>query len=197
MISLQQSPQKPHTDAEWVSQMRQLLKHLIYPTYRIPMRFKHPSHMRLRLFNYQDGSLLATLDFYNWNIAMQCLQCFDAVGWAAGRASQHPACKKLQWWGTGVVICPERDADLHMAQLMPLPLTVSCFSKIQIGFTFLVPAHAGSPGKRAVKRVCVCVCVKYCHALHRHSLYYHANFCGNRSYLCRYIVIFRIHHVRH
>jgi len=41
---------------------------------------------------------------------------------------------------------------------MPLPLTVSCFSKIQIGFTFLVPAHPGSPGKRAVKRVCVCVC---------------------------------------
>jgi len=40
---------------------------------------------------------------------------------------------------------------------MPLPLTVSCFSKIQIGFTFLVPAHPGSPGKRAVKRVCVCV----------------------------------------
>ena len=47
----------------------------------------------------------------------------------------------------------ERGADLHMAQLMPLPLTVSCFSKIQIGFTFLVPAHLGSPGKRAVKRV--------------------------------------------
>jgi len=46
-----------------------------------------------------------------------------------------------------------------MAQLMPLPLTVSCFSKIQIGFTFLVPAHLGSPGKRAVKRLCVCVCV--------------------------------------
>jgi len=44
---------------------------------------------------------------------------------------------------------------LHMAQLMPLPLTVSCFSKIHIGFTFLVPAHLGSPGKRAVKRVCV------------------------------------------
>ena len=44
-----------------------------------------------------------------------------------------------------------------MSQLMPLPLTVSCFSKIQIGFTFLVPAHPGSPGKRAVKRMCVCV----------------------------------------
>jgi len=45
---------------------------------------------------------------------------------------------------------------LHMAQLMPLPLTVSCFSKIQIGFTFLVPAHLGSPGQGAVKQVCVC-----------------------------------------
>jgi len=56
-----------------------------------------------------------------------------------------------------MVVCLERDADLHMAQLMPLPLTVSCFSKIQIGFTFLVPAHKGSPGQRAVKRVCVCV----------------------------------------
>ena len=42
---------------------------------------------------------------------------------------------------------------MHMAQLMPLPLTVSCFSKIQIGFTFLVSADTGSPGKRAVKRV--------------------------------------------
>jgi len=55
-----------------------------------------------------------------------------------------------------MVICLERDADLHTAQLMPLPLTVSCFSKIQIGFTFLVPAHLGSHGQRAVKRVCVC-----------------------------------------
>jgi len=60
-----------------------------------------------------------------------------------------------EWWGAGVVICLERDADLHMIQLMPLPLTVSCFSKIQIGFTFLVPAHPGSPRQRAVKWVCV------------------------------------------
>ena len=44
---------------------------------------------------------------------------------------------------------------------MPVPLTVSCFSKIQIGFTFLVPAHPGSPWKRAVKWVCVCVSVKW------------------------------------
>ena len=50
---------------------------------------------------------------------------------------------KTEWWGAGVVICLERGADLHMAQLMPLSLTVSCFSKIQIGFTFLVPAHLG------------------------------------------------------
>ena len=56
-----------------------------------------------------------------------------------------------------MVICLEEGTDLHMAQLMPLPLTVSCYSKIQIGFTFLGPAHPGSPGQRAVKRVCVCV----------------------------------------
>ena len=57
-----------------------------------------------------------------------------------------------------MVVYLEKGADLHMAQLMPLPLTVTCFSKIQIGFTFLVVAHLGSPGKRAVKRECVCVC---------------------------------------
>jgi len=57
-----------------------------------------------------------------------------------------------------MVIYLERDADLHTAQLMPLPLTVFCFSKIQISFTFLVLAHLGSPGKMAVKWVYVCVC---------------------------------------
>ena len=76
-----------------------------------------------------------------------------------GRQEGHPACKKTEWWGAGVVICMERGADLHMAQRMPLPLTVSCFSKIQIGFTFLIPAHPGSLGKRVVKRMCVCVCM--------------------------------------
>ena len=59
-----------------------------------------------------------------------------------------------------MVICLERVADLHMAQLMALPLTVSCFSKIQIGFTFLIPAYPGSPGKGLLNGcVCVCVCV--------------------------------------
>jgi len=64
-----------------------------------------------------------------------------------GRQEGHPACKKTEWWGAGVVICLEQGSDLHMAQLMPLPLTVSCSSKIQIGVTFLVPAHLGCLGK--------------------------------------------------
>jgi len=68
-----------------------------------------------------------------------------------GRKGIRPV--KTEWCGAGVVIWLERGADLRMAQLMPLPLTVSCLSKIQI--TFLVPAHPGSPGQRAVKRVCV------------------------------------------
>ena len=55
-----------------------------------------------------------------------------------------------------MVICLERDEDLLMAQLVPgHSFIVSCFSKVEIGFTFLVPAHLGSPGQRAVKRVCV------------------------------------------
>ena len=85
------------------------------------------------------------------NIKGFCLQCFDAVGWVAERASGL-------WWGAGMVIRLERGADLHMAQLMSLPLTVTCFNKIQSGFTFLVPAHPGSPGKGPLN-VCVCVCV--------------------------------------
>jgi len=75
--------------------------------------------------------------------------------WLGGRKGIRPV--KREWWGAGMVIYLQRGADLHMAQLMPLPLTVSCFNKIQIGFTFLVPAHPGSPGQRAVKRMCVCV----------------------------------------
>ena len=77
-----------------------------------------------------------------------------------------------------MAICVERDADLHMAQLMLLPLTVSCFDKIQICFTFLVPAHPGSPGKRAIKRVCVRV--KY-HSV-RHTP---VGVCGRRRFLER------------
>jgi len=74
------------------------------------------------------------------------MAAFSALTLLVGRQEGHPACKKL----SGYVLAwlsLQRGADLHMAQLMPLPLTVSCFS------TFLVPAHLGSPGKRAVKRV--------------------------------------------
>ena len=84
---------------------------------------------------------------------------FSALTLLVGRQERRPACKKTEWWGAGVVICLERGADLHMAQLMPLPLTISCFSEIQIGFTVLVPAHPRSPGQSSVKHVCVCVCV--------------------------------------
>jgi len=86
-------------------------------------------------------------------------KCFDAVVWWQ---EGHLAYKKLSG---GVLawlsVWSDRGAGLHMAQLMPLPLTVCCFSKIHIGFTFLVPAHQGSPGKTAVKRVCVCSRGKY------------------------------------
>ena len=97
---------------------------------------------------------------------------FSALTLLVGRQEGHPACKKIEWWGAGVVICLERGADLHIAQLMPLPLTVSCFSKIQIDFTFLVPAHPGSPGQRTVKRVCVCSSIIMCHTeiVHGNSL---------------------------
>ena len=73
--------------------------------------------------------------------------------WLGGMKGIRPV--KNWAWCAGVVLSLERCADLHMAQLMPLPLTVSCFSIIRIGFTFLTPAHLGSPGQRAVKRVCV------------------------------------------
>jgi len=81
---------------------------------------------------------------------------FSALTLLVGRHEGHPACKKqsggvLAW----LSVCSKVHADLHMSQLMPLPLTVSCFSKIQIGFTFLVLAHPGSPGQRAIKWVCV------------------------------------------
>ena len=90
---------------------------------------------------------------------MKNLRSFSALTLLVGRQEGHLACKKTEWWGAGVVICLEPGAALHMAQVMPLPLTVSCFSRIQIGFTFLVPAYLGGPRKRAIKRVCVCVCV--------------------------------------
>jgi len=66
----------------------------------------------------------------------------SALTLLVGRQEGHPACKKTELWGAGVVICLERGADLHVAQLIPLPLTISCFSKIQIGFYL---SGTGSP----------------------------------------------------
>ena len=85
------------------------------------------------------NSILAYVFMASYHRECICLQCFDAVGWATGRAS---GLVKTEWWGAGMVICLEQGADLHMAQLMPLPLTVSCFSKIQIGYL----SGTGLPG---------------------------------------------------
>jgi len=86
-------------------------------------------------------------------IYYSCLQCFDTVGWVSERA----ACKKIEWWGVGMAICLERGADcMHMVQLMPLPSQnpiITWLIEIQTGFTFLVAAYPGYPGKEAVKRV--------------------------------------------
>jgi len=71
-----------------------------------------------------------------------------------GRKGIRPV--KTEWWGAGLVVCLERGAELHVAQRMPLPLTISCFSKIQIGFTFLVPAHLGCRGKGPLNGCCCC-----------------------------------------
>jgi len=73
-----------------------------------------------------DASLVNDI-LYRYFVAFSALTLL--VGWQEG----HPACIKTEWWVAGVVICLERGADLHMVQLMPLPLTVSCFSKIQTG----------------------------------------------------------------
>ena len=122
-----------------------------------------PQQLLLPEMNTQMTISVPFLDYLPGCIA------FSALTLLVGRQEGHPACKKTERWGAGVVICLERGADLHMAQLMSLPITVSCFRKIQIGFTFLVPAHPGSPGQRAVKRVCVCVyvCIVYCHGTKR------------------------------
>jgi len=61
---------------------------------------------------------------------------FSALMVLVGQQEGHLACKKTWVVGAGVVICLERGGDLHMAQLMPLLLTLSCFSKIQIGLPF-------------------------------------------------------------
>ena len=64
------------------------------------------------------------LSFLNLLTDLCC--AFSALMLLVGQQEGHPACEKTEWWAAGIVICLERSADLHMAQLMPLPLTVSC-----------------------------------------------------------------------
>jgi len=84
--------------------------------------------------------------------------------WLGSRKGIRPV--KTEWWDTGVVMCLERGADLHIGQLMPLPLTIFCSSKSRLVFTFLVLAHPapGSPVQRAMCccYFCCCCCCCYC-----------------------------------
>ena len=89
---------------------------------------------------------------------------FSALTLLVGRQEGHPACKKTEWWGAGVVICLERGADLHMAQLMPLPLTVSCF-RLVLPFWYRLTRVVLEKGPL---NVCVCVCVCVCAQLPSH-----------------------------
>ena len=109
-----------------------------------------------RELSLSPGMLHATALTYwvSWNIA--CFIAFSALTLLLGGRKGIRSVRK-EWWGAGMVICLERGVDLHMAQLMPLPLTVSSFSKIQICFTFPVPTHPGSCRIRAIKWVCVCL----------------------------------------
>jgi len=68
-----------------------------------------------------------------------------------GQQEGHPACKKLEWWGVGMVICLEQGADLHTAQLMPLPLTVSSFCKSRLVFPFWYRLTQVVPDKGPLK----------------------------------------------
>jgi len=86
---------------------------------------------------------------------------FSALTLLVGWQERHSACKKTEWWGAGMVICLERGADLHMAQMMPLPLTVPCFSICRLALPFWYRLTWVVSDKRLLS-VCVCVCVCLC-----------------------------------
>ena len=99
--------------------------------------------------------IVLILLIYQYCLLLRSFSSFSALTLLVGRQEGHLACKRL----SGEVLAwLSVWSEVHMVQWMPLPLTVSCFSKILIGFTFLVPAHAGSPGQRAVKGMRTCVC---------------------------------------
>ena len=73
----------------------------------------------------------------NKNLHLKCNIAFSALTLLVGRQEGHPACKKTEWWDVGVVVWDEVQT-LHIAQQMPLPLTISCSSKSRLVLTFLV-----------------------------------------------------------
>jgi len=120
-------------------------------------------HVRAARWSHCDS--VCTSGSLYWARLTACSPSVLWLCWSGGRKGIRP----VKTWVVEccMVICLERGADLHMAQLMPLPLIVSCFSKIQIDFTFLVPAHLGSPRKRPLNG-CVCVtarCNDWCDAM--------------------------------
>jgi len=102
-------------------------------------------------------SLFFKYMYCNYATIFTTSAAFNAFMLFIGQQEEQPACKKSEWCrGDGMVICLGRGADLYMAQVIPLPLTVFCFSNIQIGFTLLVPAHPVSPGQSPeVHKMCV------------------------------------------
>ena len=160
----------------WDNRQEKKYDLLVYVTHTHTHTFNGPFSRSTQVSRYQKGK--TNLDFtkardseWQWH-QLGHMQVCTSLQTITTPAPHHcSVCTKTvlnncsiftwitEWWDAGVVVCLEQGADLHLARLMPLPLTVSCFSKIQIGSTFLVSAHLGSPGKRAVKRMCVCVCV--------------------------------------
>ena len=146
-------------------------------TIRLPTEWHHPcvwSPVEQDVFDFKQfctvfqhiWCLCSLHIFTKCHIKLTCLTVpicrwvmlvhFSALTLLVGRHEGHPACKKqsggvLVWlsvWSKVQTCIWPSWCHYH---------SLSCFSKIQIGFTFLVPAHPGSPGKRAIKRVCVCV----------------------------------------
>jgi len=72
---------------------------------------------------------------------------FSALMLLVGRQEGHPACKKTEWLEAGLVMCLGQGADLHMAQLMLLPLTISCYNKFRLVLpSWFYLSGASSPG---------------------------------------------------
>jgi len=71
---------------------------------------------------------------------------FSALTLLAWRQEGYPVCETLEWWGAGMVVCLEQGAVICIwsswCHCHPI---ISCFIKIQIGLTFLVPAYPGCP----------------------------------------------------